>query len=372
MAGAVNIERYMNQTYYLEGYLPDTNSLRRFDLMTFPALVGRESERDIYLNTVKISRHHAKLTCENDRLAVEDLGSTNGTFVNHQRIESKVPLQVGDVLHFADLEFRVGLDENLANPATAEATIVGLGSLPKHFPTQVRQFFDLISNKRTCCYRQLITDSEGRPFAYELLGRGTHPELSAKPVELFKLAASLGAEVSLAELLRQQCFQQAADAGIELPLFFNAHPKESDGLPNLIDGLEILRERHPDLELVFEVHEAAITDLERMAELRMALRELNIALAYDDFGAGRARMLELIKVPPDYLKYDLALVQSVTSVDCPAYKLLASLNPIVHDLGIKTLAEGVELVQTATLCKSLGIDLFQGYLFGRPEPIVAA
>ena len=44
-----------------------------------------------------------------------------------------------------------------------------------------------------------------------------------------------------------------------------------------------------------------------------AFAELQIGLAYDDFGAGQARLVELVDVPPDYLKFDMKLVQNLQS-----------------------------------------------------------
>ena len=85
-------------------------------------------------------------------------------------------------------------------------------------------------------------------------------------------------------------------AGMTAPLFFNTHPAECRAPDQLVAELESLRARHPSLDLVFEVHEAAVTDLGVMADIGTALRAMNIRLAYDDFGAGQARLLELVEV----------------------------------------------------------------------------
>ncbi len=60
-------------------------------------LVGRGGDADIFLGDVTVSRHHARLTAEEDRLALEDLGSTNGTYVNGERAE-RADLEAGDEL----------------------------------------------------------------------------------------------------------------------------------------------------------------------------------------------------------------------------------------------------------------------------------
>lgn len=153
-------------------------------------------------------------------------------------------------------------------------------------------------------------------------------------------------------------------------MFFNTHPNESRDFDQLLSQLTQLRALFPKLRLVFEVHEAAITDLDAMAEVRRALQNLDIGLAYDDFGAGQARLLEVVEVPPDYLKFDIALVRDLEASTSGRYQLLSTLNELISGLGIKTLAEGVETEETARLCREMGIHLIQGFLYGRPCPIV--
>jgi FHA domain-containing protein len=63
-------------------------------------LIGRSPDCDIFLDDVTVSRKHAELTREGERLVIRDLGSLNGTFVNRRRIESAVledddELQIG-------------------------------------------------------------------------------------------------------------------------------------------------------------------------------------------------------------------------------------------------------------------------------------
>ncbi len=75
--------------------------------------LGRSKECDISLGVAHLSRKHAKLIVTEQGLSVEDLGSSNGTFVNGQKIERAV-LRTGDELGFDTLKFRVqGPKENL-------------------------------------------------------------------------------------------------------------------------------------------------------------------------------------------------------------------------------------------------------------------
>jgi EAL domain-containing protein (putative c-di-GMP-specific phosphodiesterase class I) len=55
----------------------------------------------------------------------------------------------------------------------------------------------------------------------------------------------------------------------------------------------------------------AFADVGVLSELRKALRSLNIGLAFDDFGAGQARLVELADAPPDYIKLDISLIRDI-------------------------------------------------------------
>ncbi len=57
--------------------------------------VGRHPESDIFLNDVTVSRHHCRFVSQGDELVIEDSGSTNGTYVNDERVDSS-RLEAGD------------------------------------------------------------------------------------------------------------------------------------------------------------------------------------------------------------------------------------------------------------------------------------
>lgn len=85
---------------------------RAIDLDTFPFTIGRARECNLVLDSGEISRLHAQLVSDHLHLYLEDLGSTNGTFVNGQRLEPGEPqrLRAGDEIHFGQ-SFSVVLDD---------------------------------------------------------------------------------------------------------------------------------------------------------------------------------------------------------------------------------------------------------------------
>ena len=130
-----------------------------------------------------------------------------------------------------------------------------------------------------------------------------HPELPRSPLELFRIAESVGRGAELSRLFRRKAIELVNQSKKKPPLLFlNTHPSEL-GEPELLESLTLLRRITPGLELALEIHEGVIAETKVVAELKARLDELRIGLAYDDFGLGE-RFLQLAEVPPDYLKFD--------------------------------------------------------------------
>lgn len=80
---------------------------RRLELAT-PATIGRDASCDLTLADDRfVSGHHAEVVKEGRRIIVRDLGSTNGTFVNGERVEGSMRVTRGDVLQVGQSAFRV-------------------------------------------------------------------------------------------------------------------------------------------------------------------------------------------------------------------------------------------------------------------------
>ncbi|AQA18561.1 hypothetical protein BST95_10280 [Halioglobus japonicus] len=126
------------------------------------------------------------------------------------------------------------------------------------------------------------------------------------------------------------------------------------------------RSAYPNLEIVLEIHERAVSDIDRMKHLQVELHRLGIGLAYDDFGAGQARLMELIEAPADYLKFDMNLIRKIDQAEPKRFEMVSMFVDIAKKVGSKTIAEGVETAGEAEACQSMGFDFIQGYYYGQP------
>ncbi len=334
---------------------------RSYSVRTDGFMVGRSADAGMHLDSRAVSSRHAEVVIDQGRPVVRDLGSTNGSFVNGRRIEC-APLADGDVVQFADRAFRV------AKPRTAEhgATVEG-GALS--FAAALLQFEELMSGAGIEPHFQpIVALPEGRVCGYELLARSRLEELRS-PMAMFQTAARLGQECALSELMRREGVRDALGMSDCHNLFVNTHPKELVQ-ERFLASLSDLRELAPDQVITIEVHEAAVTDREEMRRLRGVLQDLGMELAYDDFGAGQARLDELCEVPPEFLKFDIMLIRDIDKAAPTRLAMIRGLVRMVRELGITTLAEGVETAAEAEACVELGFELAQGYYFGRPAPAV--
>lgn len=84
-------------------------------------IIGRDAVNAIAINDAEVSRKHSRLTFQGGKYVIEDLGSTNGTFVNGQRLVSSTVLKPGDVVSLG--EQIVLMYEGLS--ADAGATMIG-------------------------------------------------------------------------------------------------------------------------------------------------------------------------------------------------------------------------------------------------------
>lgn len=372
-----------NEGWYLEG-VNEAGEHWFVRISASPFTIGRVDTNNLFLRNDGVSRVHAVLEFDADgRLWLRDGGSTNGTFVNYQRLDlaQPVPLSDGDIIHFAKMAFRCVRREVTQITAPAVAPSPGTTLQPS---LQLPETF--VAQSQESSLREMLAGSMVQPFfqpivrlnpapalvAYELLGRGAHPALPQSPPQLLRIAHTLGRIVDLSELWRTVGVKRALE--LHAPcLFVNTVPAEM--VPDFLRrSLGALRVQAPHLPVVLEVHEHAVADVSLMSEVRHLLTELDMQLAYDDFGAGQARLVELMEVPPEVLKYDIGLIRGIDRKPPHVQELVRDLVRMARSLGVLTLAEGIETDEEAAFCVTAGFDLGQGYRYGRPtpDPLVAA
>jgi EAL domain-containing protein (putative c-di-GMP-specific phosphodiesterase class I) len=140
------------------------------------------------------------------------------------------------------------------------------------------------------------------------------------------------------------------------------HSLKPQWITDLLQGLQ------PG-QLVFEIVESAvINDPEGAKRVFAALRKSGARVALDDFGKGLSNLERLREYPVDIVKIDQQFIQSLDGTDRNT-AIVRGLVEMSRTLGFAIIAEGVETEAQLEQVKSLGIDMVQGFLLGRPATV---
>lgn len=350
--------------WFFAGQVDESEPVRHVPIRSTPFRIGRRNDLSLTLPCGCVSKEHAELFERDNALWIRDLESTNGTYVNGERIHSEVRLKEGDIVQFATVVFRVGREEQLnteggtTHEDTCDRTLA------------VVQFDRLIQDKAVVPFFQPIVqvdDGSLTTIAYEVLGRSRLFGLRT-PKQMFATASQFNLEAELSRIFRRQGVEVAKRLPDSVNLFVNTHPVELTE-PGLMESLRELREVQTEQQMTLEIHEATVTSPSMIGHLRETLLDLNIQLAFDDFGAGQARLLELSEVRPDFLKFDMRLIQGIHRAPPSRQQVVEMLVRLVNELGITSLAEGVETKEEHETLRQMGFQLGQGFFYGRPASI---
>ena len=345
--------------WQLSGQLHENEPVRNIRIDSSPFLVGRRKDSALTIPCPTVSGRHAELIVREGELYVRDLQSSNGTFINGERINDEFRVGAGDLVQFARTVFRVTVASSNRQTQTVDNEDAADRALA------LIQFDKLVTDRAVVPHYQAIVKTDTRDvIGYEVLSRSRLFGLRT-PDAMFSAAAVLDLEAELSRILRYEGVKAADIPGDPL-LFVNTHPAELLEPALLEFSIRELIQMAPPDRLVLEIHEKSVTCVSQMRDLQEALCDLGVKLAYDDFGAGQARLLELVEVPPDYLKFDIGLVRDIDTASSSRQKMLATLVGTARELDVATLAEGVETEGELQVCTDVGFDYIQGFVFSKP------
>ncbi len=368
-------EKKFKAKWRLESTSDPTNKWA-FPVDSAPFNIGRDESCELALESKDVSRYHAQLNVSGDMLWIRDSGSTNGTFINGKQIADSEALTHGDILHIGQVGFCVLRTEEGSLPGDKEGEnktvfLDTSGLQLDRLGSYAAKFKKMIRDRAVVPHFQPILAFSNQGIkGYEILGRLRRGlGLPSNPVDLFNLAVSLGMATELSSLFREEGVNQSRLIPELTTLFVNTHPVELKRIRNLEQSLKKICAMAASKTIVLEINERAITDLERMKSLKSALKDLDIGLAYDDFGVGQSRLVELAKFPPDFLKFDISLIRKIHLAPKRLHQLIVTFLNMARDLGATTIAEGVECQEEGETCRQLGFDYVQGFFYGAPIPI---
>ena len=244
----------------------------------------------------------------------------------------------------------------------------GFDAMVKDTVKRVVEVRDTVDNDDIELNFQPIVDLKtGIAHHYEVLSRLTNGQ---SPFDLVCFAEQVGliAEFDLMVCRRViAMLDERRRKTIPLAINLSARSMESrvfaQGLMTLLATFPRMRG-----QIMFELTEsAAISDPEPVANLIERLRKMTYKVCLDDFGSGAAAFHYLRAFSFDYVKIDGVYIRSTSRRD---QSILRGMAALCRELGVVSVAEMVESKVQAKRLQRLGINLGQGYYFGRPAPIL--
>lgn len=238
-------------------------------------------------------------------------------------------------------------------------------------------FTDLIQairSRQLQVFFQPIVAADGRLHGLEALARWQHPKRGWIEPYLFLEMAEQHRQMQLLgwELIRLSLdgFQQLQHRDPGLRFYLNLAPNQLLE-PDLADRLlaQLQARSLPPGQLTLELTEHSVLEPNATVGANLeALRRAGLRLALDDFGTGYSSLVLLKTLRPDVVKIDKSFTQAI-SHDPDALHIITLIAALAPRLDLELIAEGIEDRDVLRQLEALGIQWFQGFAFGRPQPL---
>ena len=218
-------------------------------------------------------------------------------------------------------------------------------------------------------YQPIVHAWTGETVAVEALARWTLDGRAVSPGEFIPLAEATGLIIPLGtHVLRRACREarRIADRGhadVTVCVNISARQFREPEFAALVRAsLEHYGLAPSALQL--EVTESAYISADASIHTVRALEQLGVGLSIDDFGTGYSSLGYLKRLPVDALKIDRSFVDDILT-DPADQAIVRAIIAVAHNLGLATVAEGVETIEQVEFMQMLGCTRLQGFFFAR-------
>lgn len=230
-----------------------------------------------------------------------------------------------------------------------------------------RQEFSLV-------FQPIISFASGQVAKFEALLRWNQPERGMQnPGSFIGVAEQTGLIVPIGYWVIEAacCFIQqqiltgknAKPVAVNLSVCQLREPEFADRVESLLIRLKV-----PPALLVLEITESMLMENVDLAMMLIRkLKGLGIRISIDDFGTGYSSLSQLRHFPVDTLKIDRSFVMDLENNTIDR-QMVEAITAMVHKLGLKVIAEGIETNEQMQFLNKIGCDYGQGFLFARPLP----
>jgi diguanylate cyclase (GGDEF)-like protein len=232
-----------------------------------------------------------------------------------------------------------------------------------------------LDERRIVAYYQPIVDlSDGNVAGFEALARLVDYDGSIlSPAAFMPIAEDTGLVVPLGSQVLDMACQNPSTWDPEghtrqpLSVAVNVSGRqfESGELPSIVRAT-LQQTGLAPTQLHLELIETAIIDLrpEILNQLNL-IRDLGVEIGLDDFGTGYASLTHLRRLPLTFVKIDRSFIEGIES-DRENERIVSAVIDLAANLGLRSIAEGIETPHQLDRLRQLGCDQAQGFLFARP------
>ena len=224
-------------------------------------------------------------------------------------------------------------------------------------------------------YQTILNIGNKKVEMLEALLRWRTPEgLDIPPAEFVPLAEETGLIIPLGawvlgEALHTASVLSRSRRPLTIAVNISARQFCQPGLAGLVGRLLQAHGVEPSL-LAFEISERTVAGCQPVTSTIHALRDLGCKVGLDDFGTGQSCLSYLRSLPLDFIKIDRSFVCAL-GTDPRALRLVETIVSLAQDLGMGTVAEGIETPAQCEAARRAGCSHAQGFLFGKPSPFSA-
>jgi EAL domain-containing protein (putative c-di-GMP-specific phosphodiesterase class I) len=217
---------------------------------------------------------------------------------------------------------------------------------------------------------------DGKLVGFEALARWTGENgLPIEPDQFVPAVESAGLIGRLTEVVLEKSLTWANGCGnhknFSIAINVSALSLQTDHILQMIDGMCEEYKFSPD-RLIVEITESeAVSHHTDALDVITQLRLRKIDLSIDDFGVGYSSLVQLARLPFSELKIDRRFIAELTTSH-EAHAIVVAILGMARGLGLRTIAEGIEDLETYNTLQALGCDSAQGFFIGRPMSPEAA
>ncbi|ODC02483.1 hypothetical protein BFW38_01910 [Terasakiispira papahanaumokuakeensis] len=222
-------------------------------------------------------------------------------------------------------------------------------------------------------FQPIVSSQQASIVAYEALTRGPSDSRLHAPTQLFAEARQQGCLSALEHICREAALARFQQLQLPGQLFLNVSPDvilQEDHQPGQTLALIQRYGLRPEQVVIELTEQGPVHDVALMRQAMAHYKRMGFAIALDDLGAGYSSLRLWSELSPAYVKIDRHFVQYIDQ-DRVKRDFVRFIVEIARAVGSQVVAEGIETEAEYLELKGLGVDLLQGYYFGRParDPI---